>query len=365
MAASANRRAYIDWMRGLSVLFMIEAHTFDAWTLLTDRGTLLYKAANFVGGLAAPIFLFLAGVSVAMASSSRARRSGDRAAASWSVQKRGWQIFGLAFLFRLYTWTLSPGATIKGIFKADILNIMGPSIAAAAWVWGRIASRRVRIWVFAAVACAFACATPIIRNAAWIAWLPDPLEWYVRPFPKLSVFTFFPWTGFVFAGAVVGEWLDAAGTPAVEWRTNRGLALAGVVLVAAGYLASYLPTPYPAGWSNFWTSSPTYFFMKIGIMLVLMGAIYIYVQRPFSAEPRNPAWSPMLEFGRSSLFVYWIHVELAYGIFSFPIHRKLPVWGSLAAFTAFTLVIYGVTLLKSRVVAGWKARREASLAPVG
>lgn len=361
MGTSGNRRAYIDWMRGLSVLFMIEAHTFDAWTALTDRGTALYKAANFIGGLAAPIFLFLAGVSVAMAASSRTRRGGDRAAAAWSVQKRGWQIFGLAFLFRLYTWTLSPGATVKGIFKADILNIMGPSIAAAAWVWGRLASRRARVLVCAALACAFAYATPVIRNAAWVGWLPDPIEWYIRPFPKLSVFTFFPWTGFVFAGAVVGEWLDSARTPGGEWRTNRRLAFAGAGMAAAGYGASYLPTLYPAGWSNFWTSSPTYFFVKIGIMLVLMGAIYVYVQRPFSAEPRNPAWSPMLEFGRSSLFVYWIHVELAYGIFSYPIHRRLPVWGSLLAFTFFTLFIYGLTLLKSRLVAGWKARRAVAI----
>jgi len=357
--ASANRRAYIDWMRGLSVLFMIEAHTFDAWTLLTDRVTPLYKAANFIGGLAAPMFLFLAGVSVAMASSSRARRSGDRAAAAWSVQKRGWQIFGLAFLFRLQSWTLSPGATVKGIFKADILNIMGPSIAAAAWIWGRLSDRRARLWTFAALACAFAFATPIIRNAAWVAWLPDPIEWYVRPFPKLSVFTFFPWAGYVFAGAVVGEWLDTVKTPAGEWRANQWLAAAGVVLIGAGYGTSCLPTIYPDGYSNFWTSSPTYYFIKIGIMLGLMGLIYAYVQRPFAAEPRNPAWSPMLEFGRSSLFVYWIHVELAYGIFSYPIHRKLPVWGSLVAFTLFTALIYGATLLKSRIVADWKARRTA------
>ena len=361
MTAPANRRAYIDWMRGLSVLFMIEAHTFDAWTALTERGTPLYKAANFIGGLAAPIFLFLAGVSVAMAASSRARRSGDRGAASWSVQKRGWQIFGLAFLFRLYTWSLSPGATVKGIFKADILNIMGPSIAAAAWVWGRLADRRARLWAFGLLGCAFAFATPVIRNASWVAWLPDPIEWYVRPFPKLSVFTFFPWTGFVFAGVLVGEWLEAVKTPAEEWRTNRWLAAAGGALVALGYGASFLPSAYPAGWSNFWTSSPTYFFIKIGIMLILMGLIYAHVQRPFAAEPRNPAWSPMLEFGRSSLFVYWVHVELAYGIFSYPLHRKLPVWGTLVAFTAFTLFVYGVTRLKSRLVANWKARRTAPL----
>src|SRR5512136_1007424 len=157
-------------MRGLSVLFMIEAHTFDAWTALTDRATPLYKAANFVGGLAAPIFLFLAGVSVAMAASSRARKSGNREAACWSVQKRGWQIFGLAFLFRLQSWILSPGATVKGIFKADILNIMGPSIAAAAWIWGRLTDRAARMTVFGALACAFTLVTPLIRHAAWVAW---------------------------------------------------------------------------------------------------------------------------------------------------------------------------------------------------
>jgi len=359
VAASPNRRAYIDWMRGLSVLFMIEAHSFDAWTLMTERATAAYKLANFIGGLAAPIFLFLAGVSVAMASSARARRTDDRAGAAWSVQKRGWQIFGLAFLFRLQSWTLSPGATVKGIFKADILNIMGPSIAAAAWIWGRLPDRRARLVVFGALACAFTYATPIIRHAAWVAWLPDPIEWYVRPFPKLSVFTFFPWAGYVFAGACVGEWLDTVKSPPEEWRANQRLAAAGVLLIAGGYGATSLPSLYPAGYSEFWTSSPTYYFIKIGIMLVLMGLIYVYVQRPFSAEPRNPAWSPMLEFGRSSLFVYWIHVEIAYGIFTYPLHRRLPVGWSFVAFVVFSAMLYGATLLKSRIVANWKAKRLA------
>ena len=80
MSASANRRAYIDWMRGLSVLFMIEAHTFDAWTRArrTAPRRPIKFWVNFIGGLAAPMFLFLAGVSVAMAGASRERRTGDR-----------------------------------------------------------------------------------------------------------------------------------------------------------------------------------------------------------------------------------------------------------------------------------------------
>ena len=363
MSASANRRAYIDWMRGLSVLFMIEAHTFDAWTRVADRSQPIWFWVSFIGGLAAPTFLFLAGVSVSMASAARARRTGDRTAASWSVQKRGWEIFGLAFLFRLQTWILSPGATLKGIFKADILNIMGPSIAAAAWVWGRFNDRRARLIAFGALACAFTYLTPVVRYADWVAWLPDPLEWYVRPFPKLSVFTVFPWTGYVFAGAFLGELLTAATTAADEWRMNRWIMAAGVALMPAGYGGAQLPSLYPPGQSNFWTSSPTYFFIKMGVMLVLMGLIYIYVQRPFSAEPRNPAWSPMLEFGRSSLFVYWIHVELVYGIFTWPIHKRLPIQWTLVSFVVFSALMYAATLAKCRIVANWTARRAAASGP--
>jgi len=357
VATTQNRRAYIDWMRGLSVLFMIEIHSFDSWTQVAQRKTTAYFVADFLGGLAAPMFLFLAGVSVAMAGAARTRRSGDRKQAAWSVQKRGWEIFGLAFLFRLYTYILSVGATVRGIFKADILNIMGPSIAAAAYLWGRLSNRAVRMAAFAALAIVFTSVTPLVRMLTW----PDAVAfgWYIKPVPKMSVFTFFPWTGFVFAGALLGEILNAASTAAEEWRMNRWFFVAGVVLIAGGYAGAFLPSPYPPGVSNFWTTSPTYFVIKIGIMLMLMSAIYLYVQRPISSAPRNPASSPMLEFGRSSLFVYWIHVEIAYGFFSHPLHQRLLVWQSLIAVILFAALLYRATIFKSRVVAAWRARHSA------
>ena len=347
------RRAYLDWMRGLSVVFMIEAHTFDAWTRAADRASTAWFLVQFVGGLAAPAFLLLAGVSVVLAGSSRERRLGDRRRASWSVQKRGWQIFGLAFLFRLQSYVLSLGtASFRSLLRADILNIMGPSIAAAAWLWGRVSNRRARLVIFGLLACALGYLTPVVRAASWLSWLPDPLEWYVRPIPRMSVFTFFPWMGYVFAGAFIGEVLAAARTPAREWRTNRILFASGAGLVLAGYAGAHLPSLYPPGQSDFWTSSPTYYFIKIGIVLMLTGAVYLYVQRPLSTEPRTPQWSPMLEFGRSSLFVYWIHVELAYGYFSYPLHRRLPLAWTCLAFVAFTALMYWATAMKNRLASG-------------
>jgi uncharacterized membrane protein len=359
VSPSATRRTYIDWLRGLSVLIMIEAHVIDSWTRNQDLNGDPMRYSRIIGGFAAPIFLFLAGVAVVLACGARTRKTGDRDASAWSVQRRGWEVFGLAFLFRLQSWILSPGATIKGIFKADILNIMGPSIAVTAWLWGVVKRPSNRLWVYGAITCIFGFVTPIVRNSPLVSYLPPPLEWYVHPVPKLSVFTLFPWAGFVFAGAFFGELLDRMTSPAEEWRLNQRFAGAGLALAAMSLCASFLPSIYQQ--SEFWTSSPAYYFMRIGIMMTLLAASYLWVQRPFAAFPMQGSRGLMLTFGRSSLFVYWIHVELAYGVFSRPLQRALPFWWAVVGYALFTAAMYVVTLLKNWLVSRWKQQRDQRL----
>ena len=64
--------------------------------------------------------------------SSKVARGATPAEASAAVRKRGWQIFGLAFLFRLQAVLLG-GGRWRSLLRVDVLNIMGPSIAAAAY----------------------------------------------------------------------------------------------------------------------------------------------------------------------------------------------------------------------------------------
>ena len=93
MSASAGRQAYLDRVRGLAVLVMIEAHVLDGWTRLADRHSNAFGYAMVLGGFAAPLFLFLAGVSLVLSAESKYRRTGDRRRSWWAVQKRGWQSF--------------------------------------------------------------------------------------------------------------------------------------------------------------------------------------------------------------------------------------------------------------------------------
>ena len=70
--------------------------------------------------------------------------------------------------------------------------------------------------------------------------------------------------------------------------------------------------------------------------------------------------------GRSSLFIYWIHVEMVYGLISLPLHKGLShpaAWGALALFTLFMLAC---AVAKDRLVAwrGSSGRAPTPLPPV-
>src|SRR3954470_14786478 len=99
MSAPATRRTHLDVLRGVAVLIMIEAHVIDSWTRTADRHSRAFGQSLILGGFGAPLFLFLAGVAVALSAGSKARRTGDPSSAMRAVQTRGLQIFLLAFLF--------------------------------------------------------------------------------------------------------------------------------------------------------------------------------------------------------------------------------------------------------------------------
>ena len=338
------RKSYLDVLRGIAVLIMIEAHVIDSWTRAADRGSRAFGEALILGGFGAPLFLFLAGIGVVLSAGSKARRGGDPAAASRAVQTRGLQIFALAFLFRLQSWVLG-GFTAPAwtMLKVDILNVMGPAMIAAAVLWaaGRGPWRRIALYASAAVA--IVLVTPAIRHLGALAALPDAIEGYLRPIPGLTNFTFFPWVAFVMAGAVVGVILDAARDDAADRRANLALGAGGATLAVAAYQASFLPPLDPR--SAFWTTSASFFLMRLGLMIVALALAWLWEQRPTAGR----RWSPIQLFGRTSLFVYWVHVELVYGLISRPLHGAFSLTGAWAALAGFCLLMLWVAVLKERL----------------
>jgi uncharacterized membrane protein len=339
--ASAHRRGYLDWLRGVGVLIMIEGHTLDSWTRVEDRSGEAYQWAIQLAGLGAPLFLFLAGVAIALAAGSRTARGMSPQDVVRTALKRGGWIFGLAFLFRLQSWIISGGPFPGSLLKVDILNVMGLSMIAAALLWPAARNTAKRAAVYTAATAIIAMVTPVVRGAGMLAALPDPVEWYFRPAAGSTTFTLFPWSAFLMAGAAVGCGLDALRRSPHESRGVFALTLLGLAVAAAGYASSFLPAIYAN--STFWSTSPTFFFVRLGLVIASLGLAY--------SAARWWGGRFLEEFGRASLFVYWIHVEMVYGVLSLPLHRRLPLEGALAAMATFGLLLFAIVRLKDRYAA--------------
>ena len=149
-----RRKAYLDWLRGVAVIVMVGAHVTDAWTRIEDRERDLYGYTVIVAGLASPLFLFLAGLTLSLAASTRAAAVGH-AAAAVMASRRALQIFALAFLFRLQSQLLGWGPLVN-FLKVDILNVMGVTMLAAALLWSLSSNRVTRIALFALATAAVA-----------------------------------------------------------------------------------------------------------------------------------------------------------------------------------------------------------------
>ena len=347
---STSRKAYLDWLRGIAVIVMVTAHVTDAWTRVEDRQRDLYGYTVIIAGLAAPLFLFLAGLTLSMAASARASSVGHRAAARMACL-RGLQIFALAFLFRLQAQLLGWGPLLN-LLKVDILNVMGIAMLAAAILWSVSTHRAIRIALFAVATAGLAMATPLVREAVALAVAPDVIEAYIRPLAGRTNFALFPWAGFLLGGAIAGELIHAARTDRAERRLQLGLFIAGAAIIAIAYALSFQPSIYPN--ANFWTSSPTFFFMRLGLNTALLpiawaiDRFHVFARRQwhtFFTAPDVPG-RVITTMGRSSLFVYWIHVEMAYGAVALPLRRSMPLELSLLGTAALCVLLY--------VIVRWK-----------
>jgi uncharacterized membrane protein len=331
----SGRLAYIDWLRGVAILIMIGAHTFDAWTLPAERLRPWYGRIVIIAGMAAPLFLFLAGVGLALAGAAHVRRGRTNRDASRLVQRRGWQIFGYAFLFRLQSFLLGGFAAPANLLKVDILNVMGPAIAVAGAVWGCARTRVGKAIGLALAAAAVSIATPILRGSSWLELLPDPIEWYFQPPKGRGTFTLLPWSAFVFAGAVLGTAIDgAAGRMRAIWF-QAVVAASGVALFAGGVWAARQPMVFPGAY--FWTTSPAYVAVRAGLMLAMVPMAWLWTLRPWRDADRQ---SPLETFGAGSLFVYWVHVELVYGFTTRLLRRQLTLEQGVVAWLAMSLAMY-------------------------
>jgi uncharacterized membrane protein len=347
-APSRDRIIFLDWLRGLAAVIMLQGHTFHAFLRPEEREGSAYYLAILLGGQAAAIFLFLTGITYGLGMNRR--QSLTAVERVWAALKRARYLFLLAMLFRLQTWVFSwPKAPWTNLLHVDVLNLMGATavlLSVGALVHGR---RRFR-WALSA-GVAFAAAAPLMADSVF-ARLPGPLRDYFVP--SGDGFAMFPWAAFLAFGVAAGSVIPLVDRP--DWpRVMQWAALVGFAAVAAGEYFANLPWSIYSN-SQFWLNSPSLIACKMGITLLLAAGAFLWTEYFASG------WSWVKQLGTTSLAVYWVHVELVYGRWFAAYRDHLTAWECTGVAVALILAMLGLSVGITRL-RQIRTRRKAAWQP--
>jgi uncharacterized membrane protein len=311
-----QRLDYIDWLRGLACVLMFQTHCYDSWLGGAARTSTFELTSQFGGTLPAPLFLFLAGISFALVTDRMRKKNISANQIAVTTIRRGAEILGFGLLFRVQEFLLGqPGAPWTDLLRVDVLNIIGVSMMLMGVACRLTSTRRSGAILAAAVAVLIAVATPPL----WTTHRPRFLPWYLESYingvhifdkPQAWLFPLFPWAAFAFAGLAAG-WAIVGGWPKKRRFWFLGFAAAGVAMYVLAMRLDANPIHIYAVY-DFWHSSPNFWLARTGVIFVLVGVSYAWCEWGLGAR----GFRPLLQLGKTSLLVYWVHIEFVYGRFS-------------------------------------------------
>lgn len=376
MAESGKSRlAYIDWMRGLACVLMFQTHCYDSWLSPQARQSKFFMYSQLGGTFPAPLFLFLAGISFALVTQKLRQKDLPPSEIDRFTIRRGAEIFAFGLLFRVQEFVIAWGwAPRSDLLRVDILNTIGLSMMLMGVVcWLVLAIHRgphaniALVLTAIGTALLIALVTPPLWTTWRPRWLPWPLESYINGVhntgtPQPWLFPIFPWAAFAFAGLAVGFILQSPWMRQRETRLWPVFGIAGLVVLELGRWLDAQPRQLYAV-SDFWHTSPNFFLIRVGLLLLILSASYLWCRWG------PPAWtfSPLIQLGQASLVVYWVHIEFVYGRFSILPKHSVGIGtasvGLLVIFLAMLLLAFMRTRTKGKRVAdvfAWLRPRTAN-----
>jgi uncharacterized membrane protein len=365
-----KRLAYIDWMRGLACVLMFQTHCYDSWLTPAARKSAFFSWSQLGGTFPAPLFIFLSGISFALVTERLREKGASPGEVARTTIRRGAEVLGLGLLFRVQEFALGfPWSPWTDLLRVDVLNILGLSMmlmGVLCWITARrnpgdsatlqltvVASRNRAIAASLVAAAVVALATPLLWTTDRPHWLPWPVESYINGVhifdkPQPWLFPLFPWSAFAFAGLAVG----------LLFFTNFGKIREGLLfalLGIAGPVACGLSIFFDSrrvqlyGVYDYWHTSPNFFLMRCGLLLTILFLVYAWCRWGLALV----GFSSIAQLGKTSLLVYWVHIEFVYGRFSIlPKHNC-----SILRASAGLLIIFLSMLVLSLLRTSWKNRR--------
>jgi uncharacterized membrane protein len=353
MTADKKRFYFIDQFRGWAVLFMIETHVLNAFLNANLRSSLSYKALDFINGLVAPAFLFIAGFAFAIV-----------AARKWDDYLRLGRPFWQQFRRYLFVWLVGyllhmPGFSLPRLIATlrwnernvfwgvDVLHCIAVSLLLMLLLVPLL-RRQKRFFIFLALAAlALALLTRMVYSLDSVALLPAALAGYLKRVPG-SQFPLFPWLAYVWLGAFFSWlWQEAKGKE-LEKKYFRDVFIASGLLIVA-FIAVALQPWVQVELHSFSPSRLIFFFLKLALILLLLACSW-HGEQKWGKRPVL-----VTTVGQESLLVYAAHLAVIYGTLWPSLSFLIGKTRSWLEVTAMALVLIGAMFV---LALAWHAGKE-------
>lgn len=335
---------------------MIEGHLTRVVLEPAARATTAFEIHEVLSGITAPGFLFTAGFALTIATLRRWDELRSVTPAFAQRLSRGLLFILIGYALHLPYFSLTKTLTQASpeewnrLWSFGILQLVGVVLIAYRVILIAVRSERFFIPVLGILFLGIVFLAPLM-------WSPE----LFREYPPLiamglnglggSPFPIFPYAAFLFGGSLVSWRFLRNVRTGSEDRFMKTVMTVGIICLAAGNLADALPFSFYQSY-DFWNTSPAYFSIRIGIILILMSGVF-FLDQAVRKSTRFSRWPPgwLQILGRESLFAYILHLLLIFGWITNPFYNieaiwefSLSVWTTIAVYCALIVVITSASI---------------------
>ena len=345
-----GRIDFIDLVRGWAVVVMIETHVFNA-TLAADlvSGS-AFQYIKFINGLVAPSFLFASGLAYAVATRRKAQEYLSFGKPLYKQLSRILSIALIGYLLHIpifsarRLFTEATDEQWQSFFQVDVLQCIAISLLFLQILLLVLRTESRQYSAALLLSILVLIVTPVVWEINFWERIPWIFAGYMNGI-KYSLFPLFPWLSFLFAGAVTGYYYTEArerarsgAEPLAEESALHAIFWSGCSMFLMGFIVDSL-VPGMQGRADYWIVNPTFFLLRLGIVMILCAAVGSWTRLfPSTGTP------VILMFGRESLLVYVAHLVLLYGNFG-PLNLTRQVNHGFGYFEASLLAVFFIVLM--------------------
>ena len=311
MPHSKQRYLFIDLLRFLAVVFMIQGHTFDALLDFDLRSHTLFFAHDFFHGFIAPMFLFASGVAFGI---STFKKWEEHNRPTRQVAKRYGKFIGLfiiGYALHLPYFSLrkilaeATPSDIAVWLQVDALHCIAVSMLVLQTAVLLLKDEKKFVLFTSSAAVFIIFLSPVAWSIEFTKIVPLWLASYINA-GNNSWFPIFPWSAYILCGVIFASVFMNAKEHRHAMDLMQKSVTVGVVMFILAFILLNIPLNiYPP--HDVWKVNPLIIFARLGFVLLVTSGVF-FAEHSLKITSQIPQI-----MGRESLFIYIIHLIILYG----------------------------------------------------